>query len=80
MMSSMSRSKRLRSARAPVPFFTACAASARNASRVTVRLTPSMAKSFVYCFTIAFFGSVSIEHELVLGELRQAWKPPAGGR
>src|SRR5437588_12624594 len=60
MMSSIMRSSMERSARAPVPFVTACAARARNASFVTVKRTPSIEKSFVYCLTIAFFVSVHI--------------------
>src|SRR6266508_3844014 len=58
MMSSMIRSSIERSARAPVPFVTDCAARARNASFVTVRRTPSIENSLVYCFTMAFFVSV----------------------
>src|SRR5205807_5799711 len=58
MMSSMIRSSIERNARAPVPFVTACAASARKASLVTDSRTPSIEKSLVYCFTIAFFFSV----------------------
>src|SRR5262249_26208548 len=48
MMSSMIRSSIERNARAPVPFVTACAASARKASLVTDKRTPSIEKSFVY--------------------------------
>src|SRR5258705_2233252 len=58
MMSSIMRSSIERSARAPVPLVTACAARARNASLVTDRRTPSIEKSFVYCLSIAFFLSV----------------------
>src|SRR5438132_147291 len=58
MMSSMMRSSIERNARAPVPFVTACAASAPRASLVTDKRTPSIEKSIVYCFTIAFLVSV----------------------
>src|SRR5438067_304429 len=60
MISSMIRSSMERRARAPVPFVTACAASAFKASFVTLSRTPSIENSFVYCLIIAFFVSVRI--------------------
>ena len=60
MISSMMRSSIERSARAPVPFVTAWAASALSASFVTDKRTFSIEKSLVYCFTIAFLVSVKI--------------------
>src|SRR5947208_15889315 len=60
IMSSMMRSSMDRNARAPVPFVTAWAASAFNASLVTANRTFSIEKSLVYCFTIAFLVLVKI--------------------
>ena len=61
MTSSMSFSSRLRRARAPVPFFMACAANSRSASGVNARSTPSMKSSLLYCLVRALRVSVNIK-------------------
>ena len=55
MTSSMRFSKMARKARAPVLSSMALTAMARTASRVNRSCTPSMANSFEYCLTMAFF-------------------------
>ena len=60
MVSIMTDSRIARKPLAPV--FLSCAffATALTASSVKVSFTPSISNSFVYCFVIAFFGSVRI--------------------
>ena len=60
MISSMNSSMIARSALAPVSFFKACSAIHSNASSSKFKLTSSIARSFRYCFKIAFFGSFKI--------------------
>ena len=58
MISIMTSSRIDRSARAPVPRSIAFCTTAFSAGSSNTRSTPSIRKSFSYCFTIAFFGSV----------------------
>ena len=51
----------LRKARAPVPFWMACAASSRKASGVNASSTPSMDSSLANCLVSALRGSVRME-------------------
>ena len=58
MMSSIAFSRMARRPRAPALLCVAARAMARSAPSVNLRFTPSISRSFLYCFTSAFRGFV----------------------